>query len=139
MSETPIYPQPTVTATNRPLIEAWQRGELVLQHCTACGQIIFFPREMCPRCWSASLEWRKHSGRGHVVAHSRVYSHVTEPFVKESPITLAEIVLDDGGAMLARVVAAEKDPIASSAAVELVPMPEAARYTLPTFRLVRKA
>jgi uncharacterized OB-fold protein len=139
MSTVPIYPQPTVTATNRQLIEAWQRGELVLQHCTACAAIVFFPREMCPRCWCARLDWRKHSGRGRIVSYSRVYSHVTEPFVKESPITLAEIVLDDGGAMLARVVAGEPDVIADSAAVELVPMPEAARYTLPTFRLIPKA
>jgi uncharacterized OB-fold protein len=127
------YPEPTHSATNRALVEAWQRGEVVLQHCGACSAVIFFPREMCPKCWSTALEWRNHSGHGHVVSYSRIYSHVTEPFVNESPVTLAEIELEGGGAMLARVIAA--DEIKTGSAVELVPKTDAARYSLPTFRL----
>lgn len=130
------YPEPTLTDTNRPLIESWKRGELVLQHCGACSHVIFFPRALCPQCWSTQLEWKKHSGCGRVVSSSRVYSHVTEPFANESPVTLAEIELDDGGTMLARIVDVPLHAeIGSGAAVVLVPMPEAERYTLPTFRL----
>ena len=130
------YPEPTASETNRPLLESWQRGELVLQHCGACGRVVFFPREVCPQCWSTQLEWHKHSGCGRVVSYSRVYSHVTEPFVNEAPVTLAEIELDDGGAMLARIVdVPAESEIRTGTAVKLVPMPEAARYTLPTFRI----
>jgi uncharacterized OB-fold protein len=130
------YPEPTRTELNRPLIDAWKRGELLLQHCGACGYVIFFPREICPQCWSTELEWKKHSGRGSVVSCSRVYSHVTEPFVNESPVMLAEIELVDGGAMLARIVDVSRDvEIERGAPVELVPAPEAGRYTLPTFRV----
>jgi uncharacterized OB-fold protein len=72
-----------------------------------------------------------------VVSCSRVYSHVTEPFVNESPVILAEIELDDAGSMLARIVDVPREAeIGSGAPVELVPMPQAERYTLPTFRLV---
>ena len=130
------YPKPAPTPTNQPLLDAWSRGELVLQHCTACKSVIFFPREMCPQCWSTGLEWRKHVGRGLVVSHARVYSHVTEPFVNESPVTLAEIELEGGGAMLARIVSETQNEIRPGAMVDLVPMPEAARYPLPTFRLI---
>jgi uncharacterized OB-fold protein len=131
------YPEPTPTHVNRPLIEAWKRGDLALQHCGACSYVFFFPREMCPRCWSTQLEWRKHTGRGRVVSCSRVYSHVTEPFVNESPVILAEIELDDAGSMLARIVDVPREAeIGSGAPVELVPIPHAERYTLPTFRLV---
>jgi uncharacterized OB-fold protein len=131
------YPEPALTEVNRPLIEAWKRGELMLQHCAACGHVIFFPRELCPQCWSTQLEWKKHSGRGRLISSSQIYSHVTEPFANESPVTLAEIQLDDGGTMLARIVdVARYAPVRSGAAVQLVPMPQAARYTLPTFRIV---
>jgi|KBSMisStandDraft_5_1062788.scaffolds.fasta_scaffold1154814_2 uncharacterized OB-fold protein len=131
------YPEPTLTELNRPLIEAWHRGELVLQHCAACSYVIFFPRETCPQCWSTQLEWKTHSGRGTVVSCSRVYSHVTEPFVKESPVIVAEIELADGGAMLARIVDVPRDAeIETGAPVELVPLSQAERYTLPTFRLI---
>jgi uncharacterized OB-fold protein len=131
---TPVYPQPTLTSTNAPLIEGWRRGELMLQHCNACHAVIFFPRHMCPTCWSVDIEWKRSSGRGKIVSYSHVYSHVTPPFSAEAPTILAEIVLDDGGAMLARVISNEPASIASNMRVELLPMPEAARYPLPTFR-----
>ncbi len=131
------YPEPALTEVNRPLIEGWKRGDLVLQHCSACGHVIYFPRAVCPHCWSQQLDWKKHSGRGRVVSYSRVYSHVTQPFVDESPVTLAEIELEDGGAMLARIVDVPSEgKIGSGTAVGLVSMPEAQSYPLPTFKIV---
>ena len=128
------YPQPTLTSTNAPLIEGWRRGELMLQHCTQCRAVIFFPRHMCPQCWSIEIEWKRSSGRGKIVSYSHVYSQVAAPFAAEAPILLAEIALDDGGAMLARVISSEPAAIKSGMRVELLPMPEAARFPLPTFR-----
>lgn len=58
-----------------------------------------------------------------------------EPFASESPVVLAEIALQEGGAMLARVVSTEAGAIASGVAVELLALPEAARHPLPTFRV----
>ena len=129
-----IYPEPTLTSTNAPLIEGWRRGELMLQHCTQCRAVIFFPRHMCPQCWSIEIEWKRSSGRGKIVSYSQVYSQVAAPFAAEAPTLLAEIALDDGGAMLARVICSDPAAIKSGMRVELLPMPEAARYPLPTFR-----
>src|SRR3954471_5811057 len=123
---TSAYPEPTLTPTNAPLIEGWRRGELWLQHCTACSAIIFFPRHMCPGCWSVELKWKRSSGRGKIVGYSHVYSQVTPPFAAEAPTILAEINLDDGGAMLARVISAEPASIATGMQLELIPLPEAA-------------
>jgi uncharacterized OB-fold protein len=129
-----IYPEPTLTSTNAPLIEGWRRGELMLQHCNQCHEVIFFPRHMCPQCWSIEIEWKRSSGRGKIVSYSQVYSQVAAPFAAEAPTLLAEIALDDGGAMLARVISSDPAAIKSGMRVELLPMPEAARYPLPTFR-----
>ena len=133
---TPAYPQPNVTITNTPFIEAWRRGELALQHCGDCGAVVFFPREMCPQCWSTKLAWKRSSGRGKIVSYARVYKHVTPPFPDEAPTILAEIELADGGAIMARVATSEPASVTSGMPVELVPMPEAARFSLPTFRPV---
>ena len=130
----PEYPQPRLTPTNAPLLEAWKRGELMLQRCAECSTVIFFPREMCPHCWSTRLDWKHSSGRGKIVSFARVYKHVTPPFASEAPTVLAEIALGDGGTMMARVATVTPAAIASGAAVELVPMPEAAKFPLPTFR-----
>ena len=129
-----IYPEPTLTSTNAPLLEGWRRGELMLQHCSQCRAVIFFPRHLCPHCWSTDLEWKRNSGGGKIVSYSHVYSQVAAPFAAEAPTILAEITLDDGGAMLARVITSEPAAVASGMRVELVPMPEAARFPLPTFR-----
>lgn len=132
----PAYPQPNATRTNSQLLEGWRRGELMLQHCGECKAVIFFPRELCPHCWSTNLAWKLNSGRGRIVSFARVYKHVTAPFADEAPTILAEIELADGGAMMARVATGDPASIAGGMQVELVPMPEAARYPLPTFRPV---
>jgi uncharacterized OB-fold protein len=128
-----MYPVPTVTAANRPFVEGWKRGKLTLQHCLDCECVVFFPRELCPRCWSQSLVWKDSKGKGRIISFSLVYSHVSEPFVSESPIVLAEIELEDGGALLARVVTDQPEAIVSGALVELVSLPDALRFPLPTF------
>lgn len=131
----PSYPQPQVSATNQPLLEAWRRGELHLQRCEDCGCAIVVPRELCPHCWSTRLQWMPRSGRGRIVTAAPVYSHVTPPFADEAPVIFCEIELEEGGVMLARVIAADVSAVRSGCAVTLVAMPEARRYPLPTFRL----
>ena len=80
------------------------------------------------------MQWVEAKGTGEVVSHSLVYSHVTEPFVSEAPVVLAEIRLSEGLTMLARVLTDQLPSISSGIQVELVPLPEASRYPLPTFR-----
>lgn len=133
----PGYPQPTRTATNAPLLDAWQRGELLIQRCGNCRAQVFFPREMCPVCWSIRLEWGKSTGTGRIVSFTRIHRHLHPAFASETPTILAEVALDDGAVMLARVVTGERESVASGMRVELLSMPQAARYPLPTFRLAR--
>jgi len=130
------YPQPTRTPANAPLLDAWARGELVLQQCEECAAKVFFPRELCPACWSPRLAWKASSGRGTVVSFTRIHRHIHAAFAAEVPSLLAEVQLDDGWLMLARVLATKPDAVASGTRVELVPLPEAARFPLPTFRAV---
>ena len=130
------YPQPMVTEINRPFIEGWQRGELLLQRCRSCDFPVFFPRPHCPRCWSTDLEWQLCVGRGTIVAHTLVYSHVTEPFVNEVPVLFAEISLDGGWTMLARVINPRSVELRSGIPVELVSRGDALRFPLPTFQVV---
>lgn len=128
---TPEYPRPTLTETNRPLLEAWQSGRLLLQHCNDCDNTFYFPRPFCPKCWSARLDWREHDGEGRIVAFTRVHRHVHEAFRAESPTVFAEIQLRNGPSLLARCVG-DKPP-QEGAPVRLVSAAEAPRYPLPTF------
>lgn len=134
-SDTAPYPQPMVDAINRHYIESWQDGRFVLQYCRECKVFVFYPRPHCPTCWSNSLEWRDAAGRGRIVSFSLVYRPNHEAFFEEVPIVLAEVMLDEGVAMLARIDCNDGQAVASGRPVELVPPEVRARYPLPTFRL----
>ena len=131
----PAYPRPQEDAINAPFLAAWRKGALALQRCRGCGKAIYYPRAMCPYCWSDALDWFEASGRGTVVAHSLVWRPNDESFLPEVPIVLVEVALAEGPLMLTRVVGADREKARAGAAVALVAMPEAARYPLPTFRL----
>lgn len=59
-----------------------------------------------------------------------------EKLAAESPTVLAEITLDEGGSLLARVITSAPESLTTGMEVELIPLPEAARFPLPTFRPV---
>ena len=136
MSGHPQYPQPIADEQNRPMLDGWKAGKLLLQHCRSCATTYFYPRAMCPHCWSDDIEWREASGDGSVVSFSLIYRPNQASFNAEAPIALAEIRLAEGAAMLARIVGAPPEAIRTNAAVRLSRDPnEVARYPLPVFHL----
>ena len=52
--------------------QALAQGRFQIQHCTACGQHVFYPRALCPHCGSAQLEWVEPSGVGCVYSSTTV-------------------------------------------------------------------
>ena len=131
----PPYPLPREDPTNAPLLAAWKSGRLALQRCSGCALVFFYPREMCPRCWSTELDWIDAQGTGSVVSFSLVQRPLHPAFEDEVPIVLAEIALPEGASLLARVVGGDRASVSSGRAVRLVALPEASRYPLPTFEL----
>jgi uncharacterized OB-fold protein len=130
----PAYPAPTETIDNALYLHAWRHGTLLLQHCAACKREIFYPRPMCPHCWASPLSWKEASGQGTVVSFSLINRPNHSSFLEEVPIALAEIALDEGVSMLARVL--DCTP-AIGIRVKMATDPEATeRYPLPVFRSV---
>ena len=127
------------TPDNRPMLEAWRaEGALMLQLCEACGTTIFYPRAVCPKCWSDRLGWFRATGKGRIVSFTRVHRGLPEKFQKEAPIVVAEIRLDEGTVMIARVVTDDPAAIASGDTVDLVSPDIAVHFELPTFTARRR-
>jgi uncharacterized protein len=129
------YPQPHEDAVNAPLLAGWREGKVMIQRCGGCGKAIFYPKPMCPHCWSDKMGWFQASGRGKIVAWSLVHKPHHPAFDGEVPIVLVEVALDEGVVMLTRIVGADREKARTGAKVVAVPMPDAARYPLPTFKL----
>jgi uncharacterized OB-fold protein len=108
------------------------RGELLLQHCNACGKPIMYPRYACPFCQSEALGWQTASGRG--ILHSYTVLRLGAPngFEDQLPYALGVIKLEEGQQMLGRLVASGEgdwSAYACDAAVEFASRPEGAPTT----------
>ena len=97
--------------------------------------IFFYPRSLCPNCWSTTLSWIRSDGRGRIVSFSQIHRGLPEAFAGEAPVTLAEIEVTEGATLLARVICDHPDAVTSGSEVEVVHLPDARRYPLPTFVL----
>lgn len=132
--ENKLYPQPRADEINNMFLEGWREGRIFLQRCAHCGLTYFYPRPQCPRCWSTELEWRESEGHGIVVSYSLVYRPNHPVFFDETPIVLAEVRLNEGATMIARIICDNPAEMHSGLALELLPPDAATRFPLPTFR-----
>ncbi len=78
-------------------------GRLWLQHCTACGAYIFYPRVLCPRCGATDLTWLPASGRGTI--HSRAVLHRRQTPGSDRPPQHAIVLIDleEGPRLMSRL------------------------------------
>lgn len=78
------------------------RGEIWLQRCHSCKQYVFYPRGLCPRCYSTELEWVVASGRGIIYSYT-VVRRPAPIFRGDSPYVVALVDLAEDVRMLMRV------------------------------------
>lgn len=129
-----LYPAPRETPDNAPMLRAWREtGTLLLQRCGGCGKPVFYPRAQCPHCWSSDLGWFEATGRGTVRTYTLIHRGLPEPFAGEAPIVLAEIDLDEGVAMIARIIHPVPDGLRTGDRVTLLAPERARKFPLPTF------
>ncbi len=89
-------PLPRPTAASLPFWEAAKRHELQIQSCSNCGAPIFYPREVCPECLSADLQWIKVSGKGAVYSYTIAQAPTHPAFADDVPYVIAIVELAEG-------------------------------------------
>ena len=103
----------------------------------SCGKCHFYPRGVCPHCWSNDLEWIKASGKGklHTFAiPQRPIMGIPGPFIT------AIVELAEGPRIATNVVGVEPDPknLRCDMEVEVVFDDLTDTIALPKFRPVVK-
>ena len=96
MAEARKIAAPSVTAENKTYFDAAAQGKLLIKRCAACGKRHFYPRALCPHCFSERTEWQEAKGTGTVYTYSVIRSG--------APYVIAYVTLDEGVTMLANVV-----------------------------------
>tara|TARA_B100001142_G_scaffold226866_1_gene224980 strand:- start:1218 stop:1643 length:426 start_codon:yes stop_codon:yes gene_type:complete len=104
---------------NLQFFEGAEQGRLVLPRCTACGFVIWFPREICPECGSQDVDWFEASGNGSIYSCT-VTRRIPGSWGKAAPFVLAYVELDEGPRVMTNIVDCDPEQVAIGDRVKAV-------------------
>lgn len=119
---------------SRPYWEGLTQGELRIQRCNACSRAIFYPRAICPHCFSDQLSWIVASGKGTIYSYT-VAHQAFGAFAAEAPFIVAIVELEEGVRMMTRIIDAQREHVRVGTPVQVTFEPVGEQFTLPYFRL----
>ena len=90
--------------------EGNRRGELWLRRCVDCDRAYFYPRDICPHCFSRNTNWFRSSGEGTLYAFSIPHRAPQPGFIKDLPYIVALVELEDGIRFPTNIIGVEPDP-----------------------------
>jgi uncharacterized OB-fold protein len=108
---------------------------LRIQRCDACSRAVFYPRSLCPHCYSEKLSWIVAIGRGTIYSYT-VAHQAFGAFAADVPFVIAIVELEEGVRMMSRVIDAPRERIAIGARVQVTFEKAGEDLTLPYFRLI---
>lgn len=127
-------PKPLIDNDSRIFWEGVQNHTLKLQKCDHCKKYIFYPRFLCPHCFSEHLTWEETSGQGKIHSYTVVHK-APPPFQEDVPYVIGIIDLEEGVRMMSRIIG-DRDQIAIDKPVSVVYEKTDDEVTLPYFKLL---
>ena len=125
MSAQRAIPAPLINAENRPYFDAAAQGRLLIKRCAACGKRHFYPRAICPHCFSERTEWQEAAGTGTLYSYSVMRHGV--------PYAIAYVTLDEGVTLLTNIVDCDLDALRVGQQVRVVYRPAEGGTMVPMF------
>jgi uncharacterized protein len=122
-------PDPNPNPETAAFWEAANEGRFLIKSCGDCGKPHWYPRAVCPHCFSANTTWRPASGRGTIYSYS-----VTRRIA--APYAIAYVTLEEGPTMMTNIVDCDLDGLAIGRKVELVFKSSQGGQAVPMFRPV---
>src|ERR1700676_5713844 len=80
MAEAKKYPPPLGNPETPPFWEADKQGKCLMKRCTACGEPHYFPRAICPFCFSDKTVWEESSGEATIYTFSLMRKSAAGPY-----------------------------------------------------------
>ncbi|MFO7557295.1 MAG: enoyl-CoA hydratase-related protein [Desulfobacterales bacterium] len=127
-------PIPRIQPWTRAFWEGTKRGKLLIQHCKDCDTNIFYPRKVCPECWSQNLDWIEACGKASVYTFSVMMDMVEPKFMGDLPYVMAMVDLEEGIRMTTRIVQCRPEDVTIDMDVEVVFEDLSPECSLPMFR-----
>jgi uncharacterized OB-fold protein len=99
------YSAPQGNPETQAFWDAAKQGKFMIKCCTACGEAHYFPRSICPFCFSDKTVWEESSGEGEICTFSLMRKSATGPYaigyvkLEEGPAVQTNFVDCDLGAL----------------------------------------
>ncbi len=97
-------PLPDIDTLNKPFWDAARESRLVVQHCTACGDVHFPPGPVCPQCLSDAQDWQTVSGRGTLAGWVDFHRAYWDGFKDSLPYRCCLVKLAEGPVLVSNLV-----------------------------------
>ena len=107
-----VIPAPMTNPETEPFWAAAREGKFLVRTCTACSRTHWYPRAVCPFCFSERTEWREGSGRGTIYSLS-VMKRAPEVYA------VAYVTLEEGPTMMTNIVDCDFDALAIGQRVQV--------------------
>lgn len=121
-----VTPAPMTLPETKEFWEAADQGRLLIKHCHGCNQSHFYPRDLCPFCFSDKTEWRTSKGLGKIYSFSSMGKG-------EAAYTLAFVTLAEGPSMMTNLVDCDVSQCTIGQAVRVVFKPTEGGHAVPMF------
>jgi uncharacterized OB-fold protein len=121
-----LIPAPIPTEDTLAFWTAAREGNFLIKRCLDCGEVHWYPRALCPFCFSERTEWQPGSGWGSIYSFT-VMRRAPQPYA-QAFVTLAE-----GPTMLTNLVDCDFDALAIGQAVQVVFKPSDGDWLVPVF------
>ena len=120
-------PAPAVSPENKPFFDAASGGKLLIKKCASCGEHHYYPRPICPHCFSDKTNWIESTGTGTIYSYSVMR--------RGSPVqyAIAYVTLAEGVTMLTNIVDCNLDAIRIGQSVRVVFKPTEGGPAVPMF------
>lgn len=129
-------PLPAIQPWTEEFWKATKQHKLLIQECSDCKEKIFYPRKVCPECWSSNLGWSEASGKATVFSHTVTMDMVEPKFMEDLPYVLALVDLEEGVRMMTRIVDCDPEDVKIGMDVEVAFEDVTDEIALPMFRPV---
>ena len=120
-------PAPEANPETKPFWDAAAEGKLLIKRCRACGEAHYYPRALCPHCFSAETAWQEARGEGTIYSYSVVRRGAPVPYA------IAYVTLAEGVTMMTNIVDCDLDAVRIGQRVRVVFKPSEGGPPVPMF------
>ena len=100
---TRAIPPPVVNLETQPFWDAAREGRFLIKRCQDCGKPHWYPRAICPHCFSSRTVWEESPGEGVIYTYSVMHRSPTGPYA------IGYVTLNEGPAVLTNFVGVAPD------------------------------